>query len=144
MSRIDKAPEGGNYRAKAAAALDGTAGAWGDDDLLCVAVDGNGELVAAAAGTAEGLIWTYEGRKEGVASNNEVIGGRVYTVFRECEIVDIENGTPALAAGDKVFAAAAGDVDTTGAVSAVKVGVVVDDDRGPRLVVRFAEIVQIA
>ena len=42
MARIDKAPEGGKFRATAAAALDGVAGAWGAGEFLNVGVDGNG------------------------------------------------------------------------------------------------------
>lgn len=137
MSRIDKASDGGKFRATAAASLDTDPGVWGDADLLCVTVDGNGELVASAADDCDGVILTTEGKNDpDHASYNLVSGGRVYTVFRRCEIVDIEDGaSPALAAGDLVWAAAAGDVDTTGAAGATFVGYVVADARGPRLVV---------
>lgn len=112
--RIDKAPEGGKFRAVAAAALDGVAGAWGDADMLCVQFDASGDLVSAGAGdNFDGIIWTKEGRKDGTVTNpdNKVIGGRKYTVFTFCELVEAEIGSsPVLAAGEALYAIAAGDV----------------------------------
>lgn len=117
--RIDQAPEGGKFRATAAAALDGTAGAWGDADMLCVQFDASGDLVVAAAGdNCDGVIWTKEGRIPlADGTDNEVIGGKKYTVFTFCELVEAEIGaSPALSAGDAIYATAAGDVGgvTTG------------------------------
>jgi len=117
--RIDQAPEGGKFRATAAAALDGTVGAWGDADMLCVQFDASGDLVVAAAGdNCDGVIWTKEGRIPlADGTDNEVIGGKKYTVFTFCELVEAEIGaSPALSAGDAIYATAAGDVGgvTTG------------------------------
>ncbi len=111
--RIDKAPEGGKFRATAAAALDATAGAWGDADMLCVQFDASGDLIVAAAGdNCDGVIWTKEGRKAlDDGTDNQVIGGRVYTVFTFAELTEAEIGaSPALSAGDAIYATAAGDV----------------------------------
>ena len=123
---IDKAPEGGKFRATAAAALDGTAGAWGDLDLLCVTFDGSGDIIVAAATTAMGIIWTPEGKKDKTAANyKDVVGGNVYTVFMQCELDEAGTGTsPALSAGDNIFAAAAGDVTTAGAAGTKWIGMV--------------------
>jgi len=133
--RIDQAPEGGKFRATAAAALDGTAGAWGDADMLCVTFDASGDLVVAALGTAIGVIWTKEGRKPlSDGSDNEVIGGRKYTVFTYAELVEAEIGSsPALSEGDEVWATAAGDVVTSPATGAVYIGTVLSG--GSRMIV---------
>lgn len=132
--RIDQAPEGGKFRATAAAALDGTAGAWGDADMLCVAFDASGNLIASSAGTGVGVIWTKEGRKSGVTGDNEVIGGRKYTVFTFAELVEAEIGSsPALSAGDPIYATALGDVTTTGVAGDIYIGQVLED--GSRLLI---------
>lgn len=112
--RIDQAPEGGKFRAIAASALDGTAGAWGDADMLCVQFDGSGDLIVSAAGdNCDGVIWTKEGRKDLTVANpdNEVIGGKKYTMFTFCELVEAEVGSsPALSEGDVLYATADGEV----------------------------------
>lgn len=140
----DQVPEGAKFRATAAAALDGVAGAWGDGDMLCVALDASGNLVAAAATTAIGVIWTPEGRKDpadGTTTFKDVIGGKKYTVITgTAEFVEAEVGTsPALSAGDFVHAAAAGDVSTSGGAGAIHIGMVIADQastpNGSRLVV---------
>ncbi len=117
--RIDKAPEGGKFRAEAASALDDTVGAWGDADMLCVQFDASGDLIVAAAGdNCDGVIWTKEGRKE-VTDDGKVIGGRTYTVFTFCELVEAEVGSsPSLSAGDALYATAGGDVLASGSASA--------------------------
>lgn len=125
----DQTPEGGKFRATAAAALNGTAGAWGDGDMLCVQFDASGNLIVSAAGdNCEGVIWTAEGRKTSVpvlAADKEVIGGRKYTVFKSAEFVEAETASgPALAAGDVLYATAAGDVTTTPALGDIYVGTV--------------------
>ena len=123
--RIDSAPEGGKFRAYAAAALDGTAGAWGDADMLCVVLDGSGDLIVSSAGSGMGVIWTKEGRKSGTVTNpdNEVIGGRKYTVFTNVLAVEAEVGSsPALSEGDDVYATNGGDVTTSGATGDIYIG----------------------
>jgi len=134
--RIDQAPEGGKFRATAAAALDGTAGAWGDADMLCVQFDGSGDIVVAAAGdNCDGVIWTKEGRKS-VTDDNKVIGGRKYTVFTFAELVEAEIGaSPALSEGDTVYATALGDVtiNAFGVAGDIYIGTVLKG--GSRLVV---------
>lgn len=133
--RIDQAPEGGKFRAVAAAALDGTAGAWGDADMLCVALDASGDLIVSSAGTGIGVIWTKEGRKPlSDGSENEVIGGRKYTVLTFAELVEAEIGSsPALSEGDDIYATALGDVTTTPAVGDIYIGSVLGG--GSRLLV---------
>lgn len=133
--RIDQAPEGGKFRAVAAAALDGTAGAWGDADMLCVDFDANGDLIASSAGGCFGVIWTKEGRKPlDDGSENEVIGGRKYTVFTFAEAVEAEIGSsPALSEGDLLYATASGDVTTTPATGDIFIGVVLGG--GSRLLI---------
>jgi hypothetical protein len=127
--RIDKAPEGGKFRAVAATALDGQAGTWGDLDMLCVNFNTAGELIASEVSTGVGVIWTKEGRKPlSDGSENEVIGGRKYTVFTYAELVEAEVGTtPTLSAGDNLYASATGIVDITPAVGDVYIGTVLDN-----------------
>ena len=121
--RIDKAPEGGKFRATAASAMDGQVGTWGDADMLCVDFDASGDLIVSVAGTGEGVIWTKEGRKPlSDGTENEVIGGRKYTVFTFCELVEAETSTPTLAAGDLLYASAAGIVDLTPATGDIYIG----------------------
>lgn len=138
----DQVPEGAKFRAVAASALDGTAGAWGDGDMLCVTLDGSGELIVAAAATAIGVIWTREGRKDpgdGTTTFKNVIGGKKYTVFTgTVEFVEAEVGSsPALSVGDKVWAKANGDVGTSAVAGDRFIGWVVADreGNGSRLVV---------
>ena len=133
--RIDQAPEAGKFRATAASALDGTTGAWGDADMLCVQFDGNGDIVVAAAGdNCDGIIWTKEGRLEGT-DDGDVIGGRKYTVFTICELVEAEIGaSPALSEGDAVYATAAGDATLSPATGDIYIGTVLNG--GSRMIVR--------
>lgn len=126
--RIDKAPEGGKFRAVAAAAMDGQAGTWGDADMLCVDFNAGGELIVSVAGTGEGVIWTKEGRIPlADGTENEVIGGRKYTVFTFAELVEAEVGSPSLSAGDLLYASAAGIVDLTPATGDIYIGRVLDN-----------------
>ncbi len=135
--RIDQAPEGGKFRATAATALDGTAGAWGDTDMLCVDLDASGNLIVSSAGdNCAGVIWTKEGRKEvnGTVTNT-VIGGKKYTVFTFAELVEAELAAalPVLAAGDKIYATALGDITVGGVAGDVYVGTVLNG--GSRLLI---------
>lgn len=140
MARISEAPEGGKFRARAAAALDGQAGVWGDLDLLCVTFDAAGDLIIGTAVTTRGVIWVPEGRKDTtIASYNNVIGGKMYTVFTWAVIQEMEIGTsPTLDEGDAVYAAAGGDViniaagTPTGAgAGAIYIGQVLNDETRP-------------
>jgi len=135
--RIDQAPEGGKFRATAATALDGVAGAWGDTDMLCVQFDAAGELILSAAGdNCDGVIWTKEGRKTLTSGNdNKVIGGKKYTVFTFAELVEAENvaAGPAITAGDAIYATALGDVTVGGAAGDIYVGTVLNG--GSRLLI---------
>lgn len=127
MSTIDSAPEGGKFRAKAASALDGTAGAFGQGDLLAVAINGSGELIAAGASTAEGIILTTEGKRDNTAANyKKVVGGQFYTVFKFAEMVECDQWTsPTVSAGNTLYAAASGDATTTASDEAVILGKIV-------------------
>jgi hypothetical protein len=126
MSRLDHVVDEGRFRAVAAASLDGTTGTWGTTDtggvgdLLCVQVDANGELIAAAADACDGVIWIPEGRRESFrvsdVEQNTIVGGKTYTVFERAIIAEMETGEAPLAAGDRLFAAAAGAVAGTGTV----------------------------
>jgi len=134
--RIDQAPEGGKFRATAAAALDGEVGTWGNADMLCVGFDSSGEIVASGVGTGVGVIWTKEGRKPlSDGSENKVIGGRKYTVLTFAELVEAETSTPALSAGDNLYAGAAGIVNATGAAGDIYVGTVLNG--GSRIIINF-------
>ena len=130
MSHISEAPIGGKFRAVAHADLDTDPGLWGDADLLCVQVGAAGTLEAASATVCHGVIWTKEGRSD-IADNNLIIGGRTYTVITRGILAEMEVGTsPALSAGDQVYAAANGDVVVGGAgagAGAKYVGVMTSD-----------------
>ena len=131
----DQVPEGGKFRAVAAAALDGEAGVWGSADLLCVTLDSSGELVLSSAGDCDGVIWTSEGRK-GDSVPAEVIGGKKYTVFTNAEFVEADlAASPALSAGDRLYATALGDVTASPATLDIFVGVIVDD----RLIINVSQ-----
>lgn len=127
--RPDQAPDGGKFRAKAAAALDGVAGLWGDLDMLCVLINASGEIALAAAATAEGVIWTPEGkRNSSLAGHKNVIGGKWYTVFKFGELSEAEVGTsPAMVAGNKIYAAAGGDVVVGSVLGSKFIGTVLED-----------------
>jgi hypothetical protein len=133
--RIDQAPEGGKFRATAAAALDGEAGVWGLTDLLCVKFDATGDLILATAGACDGVIWTLEGRNTALTGStvNEVIGGRKYTVFTFAELVDTDTATgpAAWVAGDVFYGTAAGDVLESASSTAgdIYIGTVLGDGR---------------
>jgi len=144
--RIDKAPEGGKFRAVAASALDGQAGTWGDLDMLCVNFNSAGELIASEVSTGIGVIWTKEGRRPlDDGSENEVIGGRKYTVFTFAELVEAEVGTtPALSAGDHLYASATGIVDITPAVGDIYIGTVLDNGSQILINVHGMKVVTVA
>jgi len=139
--RLDQTPEGGKVRLTAAAALDGVAGAWGDGDMLCVALNAAGEIILATNNDVIGVIWTPEGRKTPAtgSAHKNVIGGRKYTVFSRAEFVESEVGSsPTLTNGDLIYATALGDVLIVGmAVGDQFVGYVAADlnGTGSRLVV---------
>lgn len=123
--RVDKAPDGGKFRCRASADLDGEAGAWGDGDLLCVTVDDAGELnLATGVGDVDGIILTTEGKKNADAANYKtVVGGQPYTVFFFCELAEAETAaSPALAAGDVIHGAANGAVSVAGGAGAAFIG----------------------
>ena len=123
----DQAPEGGKFRAVASASIDAEAGVWGSADLLCVTLDSSGELILATAGDGDGVIWTSEGRK-GVSVPASVIGGKKYTVFTNAEFTEADlAASPALSAGDFLYATAAGDVTASPATGDIYVAAVVDD-----------------
>lgn len=132
---VDKSPEGGNFRAIASASIDATAGAWGDGDMLAVTLDSSGEIVLASATDCMGVIWTPEGRRSTDAGTAEkqVIGGRKYTVFQQCELVEAGVGaSPALSVGDEIWSEASGDVDVTATpgVGSIWIGQVLADGDG--------------
>lgn len=113
---LDQALSEGRYRAIASASIDGTAGAWGNGDMLCVRLDSSGELVLAAADDCDGVVHTVEGRQESTdgTTYKKIIGGKKYTVFTDAEFVEGELGSsPALSAGDKIYAQASGDVSNS-------------------------------
>lgn len=124
--RPDATTEGGSFRAVAASGMDGTAGAWGDGDMLTVTLDGSGELVVGTLVDVVGVIWTPEGRKAtvGGVTEKDVIGGRKYTVFTRALFADVDlDASPAIGVGDEVWATAAGDVLVTGeATGAIWIG----------------------
>lgn len=123
MSRLDTVVDEGRFRADAAAALDAETGTWGTTDgdgvgdLLCVQVDGSGELALANADNCDGVIWVPEGRRSThrvtEVEQKTVIGGKRYTVFERAIIAEMELGSDPLAAGDRVYSAAAGGISTT-------------------------------
>lgn len=132
MARPDKLPNGGKFRAVAAAGLDGTAGAFGDGDLLGVKIGASGTLELAAAADCIGVIYTPEGKRDSsLADYKDVIGGKTYTVIRRGEIVEMGGSTPTVAAGDYLFADAAGSAAGS-AAGAIFLGWV--DDTGERLI----------
>lgn len=134
MAHVSSAPEGGKFRATAAVAIDATAAIWGGAagslSLLCVSVNASGELILSTATLCDGVIDVTEGRREsatGLANFRQVIGGKRYTVIKRGQIQEIEDGT--LAAGDRLYAIAAGDVRVgkAGGLGAVFVGIVLPD-----------------
>ena len=130
MAIVDSAPEGGKFRAFAAAALDGVSGAFGRGDLLCVALNASGELVVGTATTAIGVILTSEGKRDNTHANfKKVVGGVPYTVLRRAILSECDQwASPTAVAGDTYYATAAGDVTKTIATAAVRIGHVVKGD----------------
>lgn len=107
MARPDKVTA--RFRGVVAADLTGVFGDATTPDLICVDLDASGQLVAAGAGEAKGVIWTPEGKASTDVTNyNVALAGSVMTVHQIAEIVDTE-----LSAGDEVWSAAAGDITTT-------------------------------
>jgi hypothetical protein len=132
MPRIDKAPEGGKFKAAAIAGLDGVGGAWGAGDLLCVDISAAGTIdTASTVADAKGVILTSEGKRDESASNfKTIVGGKNYTVIFQGELVEMGNaGTPSLAAGDVVWAAADGAVSTSSDTGSIFIGQMLSDDR---------------
>ncbi len=122
MARPDKVYT--RFRGVVAADLTGVFGDATTPDLIAVDIDGSGQLIAAGAGEAKGVIWTPEGKANtDVANYNVALAGSVMTVFVAAEIVETE-----FSAGDEVFSAAAGDSTTTG--PGQMLGFVVDSDEG--------------
>jgi hypothetical protein len=108
--------------------------------MLCVALDASGQLILATNDDVVGVIWTPEGRKVAADdSHKDVIGDRKYTVFTRAEFVEVDTAaSPALTAGDKIYATANGDVLDTGMTTGdVFVGAVIADanDAGGRLLI---------
>jgi hypothetical protein len=88
-------------------------------------------LVVAIATECDGVIDVTEGKSEkaaSLASFRDAIGGKVYTVLKRAQIQEVGDGT--IAAGDKLFASAAGamHVGPGGGAGAVFLGVVLPDD----------------
>ena len=136
MAHLDKGPDGGKFRAVAAAGVDATAGKWGDGDLVNVKIDASGTFGLASATDCDGVVLTTEGRTgTTAASYKKLIGGRKYTVFTFAELAEVGTGaSPALSAGDKVYAAASGDVEVDAPVEgAIFIGYVMDS--GDRMVI---------
>lgn len=137
MARVSSAPEGGKFRATAAAALDGQAGLFGgtagNENLLAVRIDASGEIVLSDGPNCDGVIDTTEGRSykaQDLANFRQVIGGKRYTVLQRAHIQDPEDGT--LALGNRLFASSAtpGDarIGAAGGAGDAYLGVVVPDE----------------
>ncbi len=94
-------------------------------------MDGSGTLVVAIATECDGVIDVTEGKTNkavDLASFRQAIGGKKYTVLQRAEIQEIGDGV--IAAGDKLFASAAGEVHVGpgGGAGAIYLGVVLPDD----------------
>jgi hypothetical protein len=119
-------------------------GVWGDataPDLICVDIDASGLLIASGADAAKGVIWTPEGKSEsGVANFNVALAGSVMTVFTQAQFTGTFDGTPALTAGDEVWAAAAGDVvDSAPGVGGQLIGfMAASDENDVRLILNVS------
>ena len=115
------------YRANVAADLTGVFGDSTTPNLICVDIDGNGELVAADEGSAFGIIDCTEGKKDPTLANfNVAQAGQPYTVMVQAEITDADDLTP----GQTLWAAASGDVATSAPATAQVIGKVVAKDNG--------------
>lgn len=137
MARVSEADVGGKVRARAAAAIDGQAGLFGgpagEENLLAVEFDANGELILATGPDCAGVIDTTEGRgpqATDLDNFRQVQGGKVYTVLKRAAIQEIGDGT--VAAGDDLYAASAtpGDVrvGAAGGAGDSYIGTVLPDD----------------
>lgn len=147
MSRPDTVVDEGRFRAVAAAGLDGETGTFGTTDtdgvgdLLAVQVNGSGELALATVDSCDGVIWVPEGRRSThrvtEVEQKTVIGGKTYTVFERAIIAEMETGEDPLAAGDRVYSAAAGGISTSDD-SGVYLGVVLSNPitGGTKLILR--------
>lgn len=144
----DQTPEGGKFRLRAAQSLDGTLGVWGADDMLCVAIDGDGRFVPADPDNAIGVVWSTESRRTRHYTppqhTKRFQGGDKYTVIFQGEFVEAEVegvGEPddnefeptILAAGDLLYADDDGGVTTDPVPGAVFIGFVAEG--GNRLVI---------
>lgn len=135
MARPDKVYV--RFRGVVAANLTGVWGDATDPDLICVDLDASGNLVAAGAGAAKGVIWTPEGKSDSsVANYNVALAGSVMTVFVNAEFTGTFDGTPALVAGEEVWSAASGDVvDAAPGVGGQLIGFMAASDEGdPRFI----------
>lgn len=123
MSRPDKVYVRFRGHVKSDTAITGLFGTG--SDLVCVTVDGSGDLVLAGSGLAEGVIWTPEGKADtGVANYNVAAAGAMMTVYVIAEFV----GT-GLTVGNKIWSKAVGDVQTTATSAPIQqIGMVVNND----------------
>lgn len=125
MARIDKSLV--SFRGIVTANLTGV---WGDSttpNLINVAKDSNGKLVAAGESTAEGVIDTTEGKASSdVANYNVALAGDVYTVHVIAQIVECND----LAAGETIWSVASGDIATAAATTEQIIGNVYAGDNG--------------
>ncbi len=94
--------------------------------------DANGLLVVATQGTAEGVIWTPEGKASTAVANyyDAAIGSKM-TVFMIAQFTDIE-GDAGLTDGAVLWSTAGGDVvfAAPGTGTVQKVGFVCVNDTG--------------
>lgn len=149
MSRLDHVVDEGRFRAVADPTLNGVAGTWGTTftsggndygDLFCVQVGPTGTLIAATADACDGVIWVTEGMRDShrqTAVDRHIIqGGKTYTVFERAIIAEMETGDDPLAAGDRVFSAAAGGISSSPAGRYIGVAVPNPVTGGVRIIVR--------
>lgn len=138
MARFDKIGQG-RFRGVVDSNLTGL---WGSAalELICVDIDASGLLVAAGANSAKGIIDCTEGKSDSsVANFNVALAGDTYTVLMEGEITGPLDGTPALTAGDEIWAAALGDVVDVDPTGGQKIGwVVAGGDGEDRLIINCA------
>lgn len=134
MARVDKVYV--RFRGVVASALTGQFGSDAAPELICVNIDGNGQLIAATQGNAIGVIDCTEGKSDpSVANYNVAAAGSVVTVFVDAEFVGdfTENTSSAsLTAGERVWSIASGQIDDAapGAGEIQQIGFMVDSDQG--------------
>lgn len=134
MARVDKVYT--RFRGVVASALTGQFGSDAAPELICVNIDGNGQLVAAAQGLAVGVIDCTEGKQDpSVANYNVAAAGSVVTVYVDAEFVGAfdENVTSgSFQAGERIWTIASGQTDDAapGAGLVQQIGFVVDSDQG--------------